>query len=384
MTEQSIPPLARDRSDAIKQVLVTTHRRSADDPLRLPSEDGLFPAAILTEPLCVVPDAHWLGFDVNYACVHNRRTTLVSAANRQLIRLFCAKHVVDEVVEHVTIWSADARRSVNVEDFLRRWHCEYVPMLRIVPDDAIPMRWLSPEEQERISELAVVDEDDIPSVKLALATHALYLSKDGPALAAIYGADAEVGEREKWLEHLQAGSDAGELARFIHGAGAFSYMTSYGAIKLGKKAYDAVGPAAVLVGAGLMYWLWDWLKHPARRTLRAALGDIATSVAEMELQRDDRQRQFDGVLPQIPTWAALAASNASHDIVGRAALYALARTPHGHASARELTGTLRGRVHCDETSIRTVLRSTPCFVEMNRGRWQVGSGAVPTTTRPAV
>lgn len=60
-------------------MLVITHRNSASAPLRLPTEHGAFPDAGLTQPLCAVADAHWLGFDVNYACAHDRRTVLVTA-----------------------------------------------------------------------------------------------------------------------------------------------------------------------------------------------------------------------------------------------------------------------------------------------------------------
>jgi hypothetical protein len=82
MADKSTPSTPRPYS-AIQAMLGVTHRSSAEVPLRLPSEDGLFPAAGFAEPLCVVPDAHCLGFDVKYACAHNQRTTLISVANKQ-------------------------------------------------------------------------------------------------------------------------------------------------------------------------------------------------------------------------------------------------------------------------------------------------------------
>jgi len=121
----------------------------------------------MAQPLCAILDAHWLGFDINYACARNQRTALVTAANQQLIRLFCAQHVASEIVEHVETWSVSASRSVPVADFLRRWYTEYLPVLRVVPDDAIPDAWLTPDEHARIAILAIKDPDDIPSVKLA-------------------------------------------------------------------------------------------------------------------------------------------------------------------------------------------------------------------------
>jgi hypothetical protein len=59
-------------------------------------------------------------------------------------------------------------------------------------------------------------------------------------------------------------------------------------------------------------------------------------------------------------------------VVGRAALYTLARETTAHISAHELTETLRTRVSCSEATVRRLLRATPCFTEVYRGRWQVG------------
>lgn len=238
-------------------MLAMTHRNHASAPLHPPSEYGVFPDAILTQPLCAILDAHWLGFDVNYACAKNQRTALITAANQQLIRLFCAQHVVDEIVEHVEAWSVNAGRSVPVENFLRRWFEEYLPVLRVVPDDAIPDAWLSPDELERINALALEDTDDIPSVKLALAIRGLYVSKDGPAVTAVYGAGADLIDRDKWLDHVRAGSDAGELARMVRGAHMVSGLTGMGVFKAVQKAYEALGPLALLVVGGVRYLAWD-------------------------------------------------------------------------------------------------------------------------------
>ena len=367
----------REPSDAVREMLTNAHHTHASAPLRLPSEHGVFPDAVMAQPLCAILDAHWLGFDINRACARDQRTVLVTAANQQLIRPFCAQHVADEIVEHVETWSVNAGRSVPVADFLHRWYTEYLPVLRVVPDDAIPDAWLTPNERARIDKLAIKDTDDIPSVKLALAIRGLYVSKDGPAVAAVYGAGADLIDREKWLDQLKAGSDAGELALMVRGAQTMAGITGMSAFKAAEKAYDTLGSLGLLVAGGLGYLLWDWIRQPERQGLRSALGDIFTFVMEGELQRRTRQEAFDKALPRVPSWSALAATNTSESVVGRAALYTVARETTTHVSAHELTETLRTRVPCSEANVRHLLRTTPCFTEVYRGRWQVGADQRP-------
>jgi len=331
----------------------------------------------MAQPLCAILDAHYLGFDINYACAHNRRTALITAANQQLIRLFCAQHVADEIVEHVEAWSINARRSMPVADFLCRWYTEYLPVLRVVPDDAIPDGWLAPDEHARIETLAIEDTDDIPSVKLALAIRGLYMSRDGLAVAAVYGADADLIDREKWLDRLKAGSDAGELALMLRGAQTVAGITGMGAFKAAQKAYDALGPLGLLLAGGLGYLLWDWIKQPERQGLRSALGDICMFVMEMDLHRRAQQETFDKALPRVPSWSALSTTNGPESVVGRAGVYMLAREPTAHISARELTEILRTYVSCSEATVRGVLRATSCFTEVYKGRWQVGADQRP-------
>jgi predicted nucleic acid-binding protein len=373
MPDAQKQPARREPSDAVRDMLAITHRAHASVPLRLPSDHGAFPDAIMAQPLCAIPDAHWLGFDINYACAHNRRTALVTAANQQLIRLFCAQHVADEIVEHVETWSASARRSVPVADFLHRWYTEYLPLLRVVPNDAIPETWLTAEEHSRIAILATKDTDDIPSVKLALAIRGLYISKDGPAVAAVYGAGADLIDRDKWLDRLKAGSDAGELALMVRSAQMAAGITSVGLFKAAQKAYDTLGPLSLLLAGGLGYLLWDWIKQPGRQGLRSALGDIFTLAIEIELQRGAQQQAFDNALPPVPNRSPLEATTTSEGVAGRAALYTLARRMTAHTSAHELTKILGTCVQCTDATMLHLLHTTSCFTEVYQGEWQVGT-----------
>lgn len=354
-------------------MLTTRHAEGAVAPLVGPSDDGVFPDANAIEPLCVVPDTHWLGFDINYACAKRCRTTLVAAANRQLIRVFCAQHVIDEIYEHVERWSANAQRTVAVDDYLDWFIREYAPVLRVIPDDAIPTRWLSPNEQARIENLARKDRDDIPSVKLALVTRGLYMSKDKDALHAVYGANIDRAARDRWLVLLKTGSDAGELARFMRGAQAVGFASSYGAAKLAQKAYNTFGGAAVVVGGGVALVIWHWISKPERSQLRKAISDVLGLIVDVELERTTQHEHFHAALPRIPTWNALATTNDTRDVLGRAAIYTLARDISAHVSARELAERMRVPGSRSETQLRELLRATPCFVEVRRGRWQLGA-----------
>src|SRR5205085_634730 len=127
----------------------------------------------------------------------HQRTTLVNAANAQLLRLFCAQHVLDEVVKHSADWTGGT--NVTPAEFLRRWLLEYLPVIRFVQTDAIA-DMLDRDEAGRVEALAAMGSADVPSVSLALAIGGMYLSGDWPAMRAVYGPDLDVAEHERWVD----------------------------------------------------------------------------------------------------------------------------------------------------------------------------------------
>jgi predicted nucleic acid-binding protein len=225
----------------VQVILTDTHSRSAVAPLELPSGEGVFPAAsFLRKPRPVVGDTRCLAEDIAYACRANRRTVLVTAANEQIIRLFCSAHVVSEIFEHHAVWSSGAKRTVPREEFLQRYVTEYMPLMRVVPDDGVPESWLSLSERQRLATLALSDTDDIPSVKLALAIRGLYLSKDKPALRAVYGKESDLIEHTEWRQRLCAGGDAAELERFMESTSRLTALSGYGLFRGAQRAYDVL------------------------------------------------------------------------------------------------------------------------------------------------
>jgi hypothetical protein len=103
------------------------------------------------------------------------------------------------------------------------------------------------------------------------------------------------------------------------------------------------------------------------------MGHLIELFAEVATQQQIRQRHFDAALPPVPTWDELTATNTSDAILGRACIYTLARAPRGHLSAQELAAEIRRELPCSDAKVRDILRSTGCFTEVYRGRWQVGT-----------
>ena len=152
----------------VRGMVADMHKDSAVAPIRFPGPQGAFPEDILLRPPPVVVDANVLRNDILRACRTGQRTVLVTAANAGLIRLFCAEHVYDEVIEHSGDWTADG--PVTRDDFLRAWLLEYLPLIRVVPIGEGHLAWLGPAELARIRHLAEPgqDPDDVPSAVLAL------------------------------------------------------------------------------------------------------------------------------------------------------------------------------------------------------------------------
>ena len=358
------------------EMLSVLHRSNAKTELEVATKDGVFPPALWVEPLPVITDANWLRADILYACRHEQRTTLVTAANEQFVRPFAALHVVDEILEHGSEWAETATYPIDGEEFVSRFHAEYLPLLRVVPDDGIPWTWISPEEQLRLSELRAADPDDVPSAMLALSIRGLFLSRDKPALRAVYGDDADSAMQAEWLTLLKAGGDAGQVMRVLGGIGGIGIATGQGVASLARRSYAAIGPLSIALAIGVTYGAWRWLRHPSRQGLRSGLMRALDLLARLAVLQQEQRRLFDGALPPPATWELFGHGASPDAPVGRAALHALARHRSGHLSARELTGELAPTIKCTEQQVRALLRSAPCFEEVYRGRWQVGQALV--------
>jgi hypothetical protein len=372
MTGATTRESSRDPVAAVHVMLRATHERNAAAPLHRPT-NGAFPSAIRVRPRPVVLDTHWLAKDVHYACVHETRTTLVTAANQQAVRIFCAQHVIDEVLRRHELWSVGhARAPVSAEVFLHRWREGYLPLIRTVPDDGIPLEWLSHAEQQRLGVATASGSADVPSIKLVLALRALYVSKDVRALEAAYG-DASLVEHEEWLEHLRAGGDAAELMRMLNFAGVLGELSGIGLYNGARRVQDALGPLglALLALAGVV--AWQWVRDPGRQGLRDGVLRLGECALAMYANQQEAEQKLDRALPAAPAWSDLARTTDRDSLIGRACLYTLAREPQGEMSAQELAERVSWHVECTAARVRALLRTASCFDAVSRGRWQAGA-----------
>jgi hypothetical protein len=253
-------------------------------------------------------------------------------------------------------------------------------VIRVVPDEAIPGSLLSPEEAARISVLGQVDRDDVPSARLALVLGALYLSNDARALQAVYGSDADLTGHADWLQVLQAGGDAGELGRLVHAATGLLGLLGGGVVARAKRAARAFGPWGLVMLALVTALLVQRTSDNTRQRLKSAAALVGTALLQMYAAYQAVLIRFEQAAPAVPGRAALAATNDPDAVLTRACLHTLARRPMSDRSAKELAAQLPWLgVAQGEAKVRHTLRSHGCFLEVWRGRWQVGEVAEALT-----
>ena len=321
----------------------------------------------------MVVDANWLRNDIRYACLNDRRTTLVNVANEGLLRLFCSQHVIDAVAEHASEWTVGSL--VSPDSFLHHWLMEYLPLLHVLQEFDVPPGLLTPDEVERIEVLRAADADDIPSVTLALILGALYLSEDRPALRAVYGSDADLWRQGQLLELLRAGGDAGQLGEILQLiTGLIGGLGAAGV----KGAWQRLGPAGLLVVAGIVFMGSRRVSTETKAKLRSGLTAGLTAFCEVYSEWQSHLRRFGAASPNLPSWQEIAGTNLSTDVLTRACLFNLARAGASNCSSAELKSRLPDLpVPQGETKVRQTLRTGTCFFEAWAGRWQVGQMAAP-------
>jgi hypothetical protein len=359
----------------VRGMVADMHKDSAVAPIRFPSPQGAFPEDVLLRPPPVVVDANILRNDIRRACRTGQRTVLVTAANAGLIRLFCARHVHDEVIEHSGEWTATG--PVTRNDFLRAWLLEYLPLIRVVAIGDEHLAWLGPAERARVRHLAEPgqDHDDVPSAVLALLLGAFFLSGDGKPLRAVYG-DADLSGHRAWVDILKAGGDAGQLCKTLTLAANLTALAGQGMASGARRVAAATSPW-VLVAAGLGA-AWWYRSRPAstRQQVTSVAKYVLTCAFSAAVVYQEVQGQFTSAAPETPGWGSLAADLDQAAVLGRACLHTLARSTGCDRSAAELTAELPHLgVAQGEAKVRQVLRGGGPFTEVWRGRWQAGHAA---------
>jgi predicted nucleic acid-binding protein len=363
-------------------IVGSMHRDSCRETIRLPAENGAFPEEIILRPPPVVADANRLRNDILRACRTGQRTVLVNTANGGLLRLFCAQHVIDEVLEHSAKWAAAGK--VSQQAFLAKWLSDYLPLIRVISDDPAHLSLLTPEEADRIKILAEKDPDDVPSATLALLLEAFYLSNDRPALEAVYGPDADLTEHAEWVQVLKAGGDAGELGKMLTAAANLTVLASSGIIGGVRRLAAATSPWLLLAAGFIAGWRLAIASDTTKQKWKAAGTAALHYCLGAFIAYEEVRTRFARVSPATPSWNTLATSRSSTAVLTRACMHTLARSM-SDCSAVELAQDLPYlQVPRGEAKIRAALRAMDCFTEVWRGRWQLGHVAEPVARMVAL
>jgi len=379
--EAALVEIVRKSDDALEEArriirtfLHQLHRTYSTNPISYADQEGRFPMARVADVPTVVVDANTLRNDIIYACRHERRvTTLVSTANSGLVRLFCAGHVLDDIADHHQEWCQEA--SVTEDEFVTVWYSNYAPLLRAVLD--VPDGLLSDEEQSRIEVLRQRDPDDIPSVTLSMLLGAFYMSEDGNANEAVYGTRLSGEDLRAWREVLCAGGDAGLLVTTMNSAGTGIALIGQGLWSIFDRLTRTFptwarlligGLLAAGVGVGIRL-----LPEERRQSVGTAVMHVGRVVAALTYEHSVALDRLRNAEPTLPTWEDLTTQRLPEQVLARACLHTLARSRWSDRSAAEVAEQLPLLpVTQGEAKVREVLRSTPCCVEVYRGRWQLG------------
>lgn len=289
--------------------------------------------------------------------------------------MICAQHVVEEVADHAAEFAEQLR--VDPHTFLTRWREEYMPVLRVIPDRSIPEAVLTQGELTRVRRLN--ESKDIPSVVLAMALGAFFLTKDEPAWEAVYDAKADPDELGRWLEAVRGGNTADELVKFGRAGVLLPALVLEGFVRLFASVRRHMPWAFAPLVAGLAYGA---SRVPSTRyeSLGQGVGRAVDIYMAFRTRYQTAIEAFRPMEPSVPAWTEIAREVPRRSALLRACLAALARSPRSQLSAAELARQLpKLGVGQSAPLVREVLRSHQCFSEPYSGRWQVGAEVTDPT-----
>jgi predicted nucleic acid-binding protein len=370
-----------DDGDIEKHVadfLARTHAEHAVAPVRYADRSGAFLESVLEvlfgDALPIVPDANVLRANIGRACRDGHRPVLITGANTGTFRLFCAEHVLEEVAEHSERWASEFK--IPPEAYVGCWREHFLPHIRLVKTTKLG-DLLSPEECERIDKLRLRDPDDVPSATLALALGAFYVTEDATARLAVYGVEANAAERNNWLAALRCAGDAGELYKLVAIASAVPTLSVAGVWNFGRWLYQRY-PWALAIGAGIGLFLAARVKKETYRAIGTTLGDGFLRFADGVIRPyNENIERLRAMLPTLPAWEELVATNSRDSVLMRACLHTLARSRKSPMTVRDLTEELPELgIGQNAQRVGKMLHNNECFFEPYRGYWQVGHAIV--------
>lgn len=359
----------------LREVLRAGHLANAREPITGVADDGAFLDSLLwgSAGQPVVVDANWLRNDLLRFCLRQEQTIMLTAANSGLLRLYCARHVLDEVDEHHATWAL--AKGLPAADVLHSWRQNYLPLLRRVDP---PIGLLTVHEQARIDVLHVRDPDDVPSATLALLLQAPLVSGDKRPTQAVYGSGAAVRRQADLLELLRVAGDmvqlgrVGRVATIVPFVGGSALLQS--AVKVAKAA-----PVVALLAAAVGVVLARRVPTQNWRRVGGAAGRGVELTARLIAVHQAFQEHVKAAAPELPQWNELA-SHPAEPVLTRALMWTLAHAPRSQMTVAELVAALPPLTDGHgERPTRHVLRShrSDVFQDLPRGHWQLGRSALP-------
>jgi predicted nucleic acid-binding protein len=358
----------------VHSLLAAAHRTSRETPIRGADGDGVFPPmagfdllGLRTRTPPVIPDTNVLRRDIGRVCRRRERTVLLNAANSGAIRLLCPIHVVNEMFEHAQRFSDQI--GIDVAEYLTVWRRDYLSLMRVIDD--LPDGLLTSDEETRVDTLATVDPDDVPAVRLVLATGGFFLSDDRPALTAVYGSAVDFGRHTKWVGALMAGGDAHELGNALETGALLSRIVGGVALSAGRRVASSGAIAGLSLGAALIAYAHA---TPNRRAkARAAAGMAGAVILQTFVSYLEASGEICSLAAPAPAAVHIALTSDRARLT-RACLLAFGQTAHSTHTARSLREHLPTNlgVPSGEAKVRSVLREYGCFFEPYAGHFQLG------------
>lgn len=255
----------------------------------------------------IVIDANRLRGEIRALAQGGVDTALVTLARIGFLRVFAAHHVLNEVERYLDKWANET----GTDEIA--YHDAWESVLRpLISEAAFSRNLLTPDEVVRIEHLEqpapIGDPDDVPTAIAAMVLEAPLLSRDGKALAAVYGPGVDMAVHEAYLDALFGAGRVLVVSQW--GQGALMLARVFGA--LGTSGLRGVvartGWMPLLLGSGVLT-IWGASSRRTRTWLAQAkdpLIALGNALLEVRAFYEDAEKDFERLaLPLVPDVAAL-------------------------------------------------------------------------------
>lgn len=320
--------------------------------------------------VCIL-DTNQIFSDLKYRIQSGYKTGLLEAAQVGTVRLVAAKHVREEVREHLE--EAISKYNIDVVQALRTWEQEYIPHIAFIDAEDVPI--LSGE----VKVLAKRDADDVPTAQLIemLQPHvALSRDKDLAAFGTVRQDSAQIAVAYRIVAHRDQGilviQASGTL---ILAVGAATIDLAISALYSLVRRVDRrllvlllIGGALALLALNVFPEPRNWLRDKAKKPLDIARQGIDNYVAMDTAASEARKMLADVQRP----------SSNTRQTAREYAAFVLIRAP-GPLTVRAITVRMidagyRPRGKHPQQHVGYVLRTYPrLFEKVGTTLWRIRS-----------